>query len=117
MYFRDLPSGVRRKLTTVTHWSVLGTSHLALLLIAAGCFALGGFYVFAVNERAVYGYDMRVLEQEITALEKENATLRLREAEGRSLARVEAGSATLRMERAEPDQELIIERGGPIALR
>ncbi len=94
-----------------------GVSHFPLLVVAAFFFVVGGMYVFAVNERAVYGYDIRTLEQELTVLKKENAALRLREAEGRSLTRVEAGSQNLRMERAEPTLQLTVERESPVAYR
>lgn len=94
-----------------------GSSQVMLLLGAALFFVLGGMYIFAVNERAVYGYDMRTLEKEITQLKKDNAELRLREAEGRSLTKVEMGSATLRMEVASPSRELVITGPGSVAYR
>lgn len=88
-----------------------------LLVGAALFFVLGGMYIFAVNERAVYGYDIRTLEKEIAQLKKDNAELRLHEAEGRSLTRVETGSATLRMEVASPSRELTVTGPGSVAYR
>lgn len=115
MHTRRHQLGLRRQAVQPTTTSVLGTSHLALIVVAACFFGAAGVYLFAVNEQAVYGYDMRSVERELTALKKENAQLRLREAEGRSLARVEAGSLTLRMERAEPKLQLTVERSSPVA--
>lgn len=92
-------------------------SHSALLFVMAIVFVLGGMYIFAVNERAVYGYDIRTLEKEIGILKKQNAELRLREAEGRSLMKVEAGSVNLRMEKAVPGLQLVIEQPGSVAYR
>lgn len=113
----ELSLGGRRKLKPAVRTTVSGTSHFPLLFVAAFFFVVGGMYVFAVNERAVYGYDIRSLEQELATLKKENAALRLREAEGRSLTRVEAGSQNLRMERAEPVIQLTVERESPVAYR
>lgn len=86
-----------------------------MILAVAFFFGISGMYVFAVNERAVYGYDIRALEKELVVLKKENAQLRLREAEGRSLLKVEAGSATLRMEKADSAEQLTVEKDGPVA--
>jgi hypothetical protein len=80
-------------------------------------FVAGGVYIFAVNERAVYGYDIRTVEKELGVLKKENAELRLKEAEGRSLSKVEMGSTDLRMEKAVPQGELVIGKSGPVAYR
>lgn len=94
-----------------------GNSHFLFMVVVAFFFVAGGMYIFAVNERAVYGYDIRGIEKELAKLKKENAQLRLQEAEGRSLTRVEAGSNMLRMEKAIPQEELVIGRSGPVALR
>lgn len=118
MRARVIPTrGVCRKPQSIGSWLVSGTSHMFLVLTVAFFFGVGGMYVFAVNERAVYGYDIRTLEKELTVLKKENAQLRLREAEGRSLLKVEAGSATLRMERADPIDQVTVEKSGPVAYR
>lgn len=94
-----------------------GRSHFLFMMVVAFFFATGGMYIFSVNERAVYGYDIRGIEKELAKLKKENAQLRLQEAEGRSLTRVEAGSNMLRMEKAIPQEELVIGRSGPVAFR
>lgn len=92
-------------------------SHPSLVVVALLFFVVGGVYIYLVNERAVYGYDMRTIEKELVALKKQNAELRLQEAEGRSLVRVEDGSTNLRMERAIPTTELVIETPGSVAYR
>ena len=116
MRARVIPTkGVCRKPQSTRSWLVSGTSHVFLVLAVTFFFGISGMYVFAVNERAVYGYDIRTLEKELNVLKKENAQLRLREAEGRSLSKVEAGSATLRMEKADPTGQLTVEKDGPVA--
>lgn len=110
-------SRVRSRPNQAVDASVAGTAHILLAFVALVFFGLGGMYIFAVNERAVYGYDMRTLEQELTTLKKDNARLRLDEARGKSLTTVESGSANLRMERADPGLELMIERPGSVAYR
>lgn len=117
MRFSPSGSSLSRKSRPSLRLSLNGTSHSALLSVMALFFVTGGVYIFAVNERAVYGYDIRVLEKELVVLKKENAELRLREAEGRSLNRVETGSTNLRMEKAVPVGELIVKKAPSVAYR
>jgi Tfp pilus assembly protein PilN len=53
-------------------------------------FFVGGAYLYSVNQNAVQGFHMRQLEKEIAALKDENAQLQIKEADQRSLARLEA---------------------------
>jgi cbb3-type cytochrome oxidase subunit 3 len=117
MRFSPPGTSLHRKSRPSPQFSLSGTSHFALLVVMALFFVTGGVYIFAVNERAVYGYDIRALEKELATLKKQNAELRLREAEGRSLSRVETGSVNLRMEKAVPVGELIIGKPGSVAYR
>ena len=53
-------------------------------------FFVGGAYLYSVNQNAVQGFHMRQLEKEIAFLKDENAQLQIKEADQRSLARLEA---------------------------
>lgn len=76
-------------------------AHVAVVAMIALSLLSAGLYVYSVNRSAVQGYAIRTLEKELKELKKANAELRVREAEAKSLTRVEAGSADLRMEKAE----------------
>lgn len=78
-----------------------GAAHVAVVVLLSLSLVSAGLYVYAVNRSAVQGYAIRKLEKEVKELKKANAELRVREAEATSLTRVEAGSADLRMEKAE----------------
>ncbi len=117
MRFFSSGTSLHRKSRPSLKFSLNGNSHFALVVVMAFFFVSGGIYIFAVNERAVYGYDIRTLEKELGTLKKQNAELRLREAEGRSLNRVEQGSENLRMEKAVPQGEIVIGKPGSVAYR
>lgn len=82
---------------------------VALLLVIAG------FYIYCINSSATKGYQMRQVETEITDLEKENEQLRIKEAELKSLYRIEESSKSLNM--AEPAEISYIEEKGPVAMK
>lgn len=77
------------------------SAHVAVVVILALLLVSAGLYVYSVNRSSVQGYAMRTHENELKQLKKINVELRVREAEAKSLTRVEAGSADLRMEKAE----------------
>lgn len=79
----------------------VGAAHVAVVVLLALSLLSAGLYVYAVNRSAVQGYAIRTLEKELKELKKANAELRVQEAEGKALSRVEAGSVDLRMERAD----------------
>ncbi|MBI2439512.1 MAG: hypothetical protein HYV45_02850 [Candidatus Moranbacteria bacterium] len=64
-------------------------------------FVMGGGYLYSVNQTAVHGYQVRSLEKELHALQQENTELAIREADLRSLHRIEASTSELRMQKAE----------------
>jgi hypothetical protein len=92
-----------------------GTAHIFFVALAALSLVSGGLYVFSVNRSAVQGYAIRQLEKELKGLKKENAELRVREAEVKSLARVEAGSRELRMDPAVSKDFLTLSSGAVAA--
>lgn len=76
-----------------------GFSQSVLVIATFLVFGCAGLYLYSINKSSVEGYTMRLLEQEIETLRKENGELRVREAEIRSLSLVEEGSKILRMEK------------------
>lgn len=79
----------------------VASAHIAVVALLALSLLSAGLYVYSVNRNAVQGYAIRTLEKNLKELKKTNAELRVREAEAKSLSRVEAGSLDLRMEKAE----------------
>lgn len=78
-----------------------GAAHVAVIVLLALSLFSAGLYVYAVNRSAVQGYAIRTLEKDLKELKKANAELKVREAEAKSLSRVEEGSNELRMEKAD----------------
>lgn len=78
-----------------------GAAHVAVIALLALSLLSAGLYVYVVNRSAVQGYAIRTLEKDLKELKKVNAELRVREAEAKSLTRVEEGSNELRMEKAD----------------
>ena len=76
-------------------------AHVAVVALLSLSLVSAGLYVYAVNRSAVQGYAIRTLEKDLKELKKANAELRVREAEAKSLSRVEEGSNELRMEKAD----------------
>ena len=93
-----------------------GAAHVAVIVFLALSLLSAGLYVYSVNRGAVQGYAVRSLENELKELKKQNAELRVVEAESKSLTRVEAGGQTLRMERA-TTETVITARNNTVAIR
>lgn len=81
--------------------SYVGAAHIAVIALLALSLFSAGLYVYTVNRSAVQGYAIRTLEKDLKELKKANAELRVREAEEKSLSRVEEGSNELRMEKVD----------------
>jgi|GEM_PF-4518404 len=94
----------------------MASAHVAVVALLGLSLLAAGLYVYSVNRSAVQGYAIRNLEKGLKELKKENAELRRREAEAKSLSRVEAGSSDLRMEKA--DITVVLNaRSNAVALR
>ena len=74
-----------------------------------------GVYLYFINCSATKGYQVRQIEKDIADLKKENETLRIKEAELKSLYRIEESSKQLNM--AETVQVSFIENGSPVAMK
>lgn len=68
------------------------------LFIVLACTAFSGlFYIYSVNQTAVKGIAIRSAEQSITKQKKENEGLKIKEAELKSLYKIEESSKQLNM--------------------
>jgi cell division protein FtsL len=74
----------------------------------------GAIYLYSINSSAVKGNQMQKLEKEITNLKSQNEQLRIKEAELRSLYRIEEESRKLNMSAAV--NITYIEDSGPMAM-
>lgn len=75
----------------------------------------GIVYLFTVNASAMQGKEVRRIEMEIVALEKEHEQLRIHAAELTSLYRIEAARESLKM--ADITDPSFVTDKGPLALR
>ena len=71
-------------------------------------------YVYSINQSAVKGFRIKTIEKEISQLRKENESLKIREAELRSLHRIEQFSRDLNM--AEADEVVFLDGSNQLAL-
>lgn len=68
------------------------------LFVVFGCGVFAGLlYLYSVNSTAVKGLEIRTIEREIVQMEKEKETLRIKEAELKSLYRIEQSSRDMHM--------------------
>ena len=74
----------------------MGRVTLSFILVALVC-AAGVFYIFEVNNLATKGYEIRNLENQLNKSQKENETLRIQEAELKSMYKIEEKTKDLNM--------------------
>jgi len=74
----------------------------------------GLLYIYSINQSAVKGYQIRQIEKEISQIKGENESLRIREAELKSLYKIEQASKDLNMSKA--DSVTYLEGANPLAL-
>lgn len=68
------------------------------VFVVLACTAFSGlFYIYSVNQTAVKGFEIRKAENEIAAQQKENKSLKIKEAELKSLYHIEDVSRHLEM--------------------
>ena len=80
-----------------------------LLIIAAA------IYLYSINGSAVKGYQIRQAEKELLELKKENANLKIKEAELKSLYHIEESSKDLNMGNLKSVS--YIQETGPVAMK
>jgi cell division protein FtsL len=68
------------------------------LFIVLGCTVFAGLlYLFSINSTAVKGIEIREIEKEIAQMQKEKESLKIKEAELKSLYKIEQSSKDLNM--------------------
>ena len=68
------------------------------VFIVLACTAFSGlFYIYSVNQTAVKGIAIRNAEKEVSSNQKSNESLKIKEAELKSLYRIEDASKNLEM--------------------
>lgn len=92
-----------------------GSVHSVFVWVILVIFFAAGVYLYSVNRTAVQGYQLRTLEEEIQKLKKENAALKIAEADLRSLYRIEGSEEALRMQKIE--NVIYLEARGSVALK
>jgi len=95
--------------------SFSGAVHPTALFALFIFFLSGIAYLYALNRGAVQGYETRTLEKEIVELRKENAKLKISEAEALSLTRIEERALERGMDQVESVR--MIEGRSSFALR
>ncbi|HBR72070.1 MAG TPA: hypothetical protein DEA27_04715 [Candidatus Moranbacteria bacterium] len=76
--------------------SASGFVNPVVSVVVLGIFA-GLLYVYSINQSAVKGFQMKKVEKEITQLKNENELLKIKEAELKSLYKIEQSSKDLNM--------------------
>jgi uncharacterized membrane protein (DUF106 family) len=88
----------KRKIQPAVILKSRSAGYISPVLIVFVCAAFSGlFYVYLVNQTAVKGIEMRRAEKEIANQQKDNETLKIREAELKSLYHIEEQSKQLEM--------------------
>lgn len=78
--------------------SVNAAGFISPVFIVLACTAFSGlFYIYSVNQTAVKGLAIRNAEKEILQQQKNNESLKIKEAELKSLYRIEDSSRSLNM--------------------
>ncbi|HAV11825.1 MAG TPA: hypothetical protein DCX32_04790 [Candidatus Moranbacteria bacterium] len=71
-------------------------------------------YIYSINQSAVKGLQIRKIEKEISQMKKENESLKIKEAELKSLYKIEQFSKDLNM--SEAAEVTFLDESNPLAL-
>lgn len=84
------------------------------IFVVFGCAAFSGLlYLYSINHTAVKGLEIRTIEKEISQMQNENENLKIKEAELKSLYKIEESSKNLNMSQLKDVK--YIEETGPVA--
>ncbi len=86
-----------------------------VFVVTASAVCVGLLYIYTINHSAVQGFAIKEVEKQISELKKENESLRIREAELKSLYRVEDSARQLEMKDVE--SPVYIEEYDTVAFR
>lgn len=90
---------IKRKNNLIEKTPRLNTAgFISPVFVVLSCMAFSGlFYMYSVNQTAVKGLAIRNAEREIVQQKKDNESLKIKEAELKSLYRIEESSRQLEM--------------------
>lgn len=92
------PNIKRNKNLNTKTVKVNAAGFISPVFVVLSCMAFSGlFYMYSVNQTAVKGLAIRNAEKEIVQQQKENESLKIKEAELKSLYRIEESSRQLEM--------------------
>lgn len=94
--------------------SIKGSINSTVLIVAL-LLVSGAVYLYSINSSAAKGYQIRQVEKDIQNLKKENEDLKIKEAELKSLYRIEESSKNLNM--GDLKNISYIEETGPVAMK
>lgn len=103
-----------KRKTNIEKKDIKGFASSSVLIVALLVVSTG-IYLYSINGSAVRGYQMKQVEKEIQNLKKENEDLKIKEAELKSLYRIEESSKNLNMESLK--NVSYIEETGPVAMK
>lgn len=94
-------SNTKRKIIPLAVRKSSTAGFISPVFVVLACTAFAGlFYIYSVNQTAVKGIAIRNVEKEILQQKKNNETLKIKEAELKSLYHIESTSQQLNMFRA-----------------
>jgi hypothetical protein len=106
---RSIAGGIKIKRNTkISSGSINLTFAVLIFIVVAGL-----FYLYSTNSNAVQGYQIKNIEKELSNLKNDNEKLRIKEAELKSLYRIEESTKNLNME--ETKIVSYVEEQGPVA--
>jgi cell division protein FtsL len=95
-------SKIKRKTQTKKVKRTYSAGFVSPIFVVIACMVFSGiFYMYSVNQTAVKGIEIRRIEKEISEKKKNNESLKIREAELKSLYNIEESSKQLDMVNSE----------------
>jgi len=99
--------------------TALGGARISLVslgfIFLAAIFLSGIFYLYQVNSLATQGFEIKDIEKNIQAIEKENKQLQIKEIELRSMNNIEKATEELNL--VNSSNVTYIEVAGPVAMK
>lgn len=93
---RESRPQTKRKINLQHEFNAAGFINPVAGVVILAVFA-GLLYVYSINQSAVKGYQIKQIENEIAQVRKENETLKIKEAELKSLYKIEEASKDMNM--------------------
>jgi hypothetical protein len=91
-------SNTKRNIVPIAASSSRAAGFISPVFVVLACTAFSGlFYIYSVNQTAIKGIAIRNAEKEVAQQGKNNESLKIKEAELKSLYRIEEASKQLQM--------------------